>query len=178
MWQLEAGPQSSSSLKEFSKETELVKQIKCLLEAKYVWKNTRANLGSELHPMRVAEIVYRWAVFWVVSGQSSCLCPYLARLRIVPGECMRIPQSRWILGGWHDTLWAGNSSFLWPLPRLRTFSAHVSAGKIPLTTRVRKMWSLCLPPNQGSAPAGLLSQGVSRRLVAAVQPGAHLSPTS
>ena len=43
-WGPAAGPQSLSSLKkELSKETEIMKQIKCLLEAKYVWKNTQAD---------------------------------------------------------------------------------------------------------------------------------------
>ena len=173
--QLEAEPQSLSSLKkEFSKVTEIVKQIKCLLGAKYVLKNTQAD--SELRAIGVAEIAYMGAVFWVTSDQSSCSCPHLAWLRVLPGGCTRISQPRWIpawrfLGGWQDILWAGGSSILWPLPRLRTFSAHVSSQKIPFATRMRKMWSCCLPPNQGSVPAGLLSRGVSRRLVAAAQPG-------
>ena len=69
------------------------------------------------------------AVFWVVSGQSSCLCPYLAWLRALPGECVSIPQSRWIpawrfLGGWQDILVVDSSFFSWPLPRLRTFFVY------------------------------------------------------
>lgn len=35
------------------------------------------------------------------------------------------------------------------LPRLKTSSAHASGWEIPLTTRTRKLWSLCLSPNQG-----------------------------
>ena len=77
MRQLEAEPQSLSSLKkEFSKVTEIVKQIKCLLGAKYVLKNTQAD--SELRAIGVAEIAYMGAVFWVTSDQSSCSCPHLA----------------------------------------------------------------------------------------------------
>lgn len=34
-------------------------------------------------------------------------------------------------------------------PRLKTSSAHASGWEIPLTTRTRKLWSLCLSPHQG-----------------------------
>jgi len=54
--------------------------------------------------------------FWVVSGQSSCLCSYLVWLRALPGGG-HISQPGWIpdwelRGGWQGTLRAGTSSLL------------------------------------------------------------------
>ena len=59
--------------------------------------------------------------FPVVSGQSSCLGPYLVRFKALPGG-MGISQSKWFpaggfLGGWQDILWAGISSFLLTPPK-------------------------------------------------------------
>ena len=60
---------------------------------------------------------------------------------------------------------------------LRTSSVHALGWEIPLTTRMRKLWLLCLLPNKGPTLL-LVSQSVSRRPVAAAQPGAYLSLTS
>ena len=59
--------------------------------------------------------------FWVVSGQSSCSCPYLVPLRTLPGSAS-IFQSRWIapqgfLGGWQEVLPAGISALLLAPPK-------------------------------------------------------------
>lgn len=58
--------------------------------------------------------------FGVASGRSSCLCPYLVQLRVLPDSthlsdkmvsCMRF------LGNWWDILWAGISSLLSAPPK-------------------------------------------------------------
>ena len=54
--------------------------------------------------------------FWVVSGQSSCPCPYLLQFKA-------LPQSRWFpvwvfQKGWQDIWWAGVSSLLLAPPKL------------------------------------------------------------
>ena len=54
--------------------------------------------------------------FWVISGQSSCLCSYRVWLTALPGGG-HISQPRWIpawelQGGWQGTLRAGTSSLL------------------------------------------------------------------
>ena len=54
---------------------------------------------------------------------------------------------------------------------LRTSSLPASVWEIPLTTRMRKLRSLCLSPNKG--PVLLCVRG---RPAAAAQPGAFLSP--
>ena len=118
----------SSLKKEFSKETEIVKQIKCLLEAKYVWKNIRADL-EWVEPNRGG-----WDCLYGGSFPSS-LWPIISFMPIFVltqiGTC--IFQPRWIpvqgfLGGWQDILWADTPSFLWPL---RNFSVHVWSGRSP-----------------------------------------------
>ena len=91
------------------------------------------------------------AVFWVVSGWLSCLWPCLTQLRALPGSHMHLSAKMdfsWkVSGGWQNMLCAGSSFLPYTLPTWSTFSAHVSGWEIPLTTSVRKLWSLCLPPS-------------------------------
>ena len=92
------------------------------------------------------------AVFWAVSGQSSRLCPFFTWLRVLPDGHASVSQGGfrrqgfWGVGRTSSGL-ASPSSFV--LPRLKASSAHASGWEIPLTTRTRKLLSLCLSPNQG-----------------------------
>ena len=104
-------------------------QTEHLSEAKHVWKKIKANSQSELHPEGVAQIAYMRALFWVMSGQSSCLFPYLACRRVLPWSAQRF------LGGWQDILWAGISSFLLPAPR-------VALSRIPQRTTEDILWDV------------------------------------
>ena len=49
-------------------------------EAKNMWESTQVN-SERAVPNRRGLDCSHGAVFWVVFGQSSCLCPYLAWLR-------------------------------------------------------------------------------------------------
>ena len=65
-------------------------------------KGTQENCSAMW--LAVSGFMLTGLAFWVVSGQSSCLCPYLVWLRVLPGGTCS-SQPRWIpaqriLGGW------------------------------------------------------------------------------
>ena len=130
------------------------------------------------------------AVFPVVSGQSSCLCPYLAWLRVLLGGCARfsakMDSSAKVSGRLagrvtgcrllHPStppLELCHMEFL--RGQLRTFSALCVRLRNPLNHKNEETVVTVSGP---SAPSGILSQSVSGRLAAAAQPGVYLSPTS
>ena len=73
------------------------------------------------HVARMAEalgFMVTWLAFWVVSGQSSCLCPYLVQFLVVPASLSQDDFQRegfWEVGRTYYGL-VSLSSF-WPLPR-------------------------------------------------------------
>lgn len=77
-------------------------------------------------------------VFQVVSVPSTCLCPSLVWLRVLPsGMC--ISQPRWIpawifLRGWQGILWAGGPSLLVAPPEFSMLVFHSSAGFLIATS--------------------------------------------
>ena len=134
----------------FSRET--VKHMKCLLEAKDLYWNTR--VGSEwAGPNRGGLDCWRRGqspgltrlpilfvpTFGLTQGPSWWMCVYL-----LPKMDSSAKASGRLAG--HAVSWWLP---LFCLLRLMTSSVHVSSWEIPLTTRMRKMWSLCLLPQSG-----------------------------
>ena len=91
--------------------------------------------------------------FPVVSGQSSRLCPYLIRHWVLPGVpthlSAKMDSSTKVSGRLAGHYGPALPPSFRPSPRLRTPSVHVSDWEILLTTRMKKLWSLCLSPNPG-----------------------------
>ena len=112
--------QASQRFRCGSMESTSPKRLLLLTEAKLVWKSTRVNSQSELHPTGVAWIAHM--------GQSSrlSLANHLACAHIWPDSGsfsvgVHDSQQRWIpvqrfQGGWQDVLRAVASSILRPLP--------------------------------------------------------------
>ena len=76
-------------------------------------KGSQENCSAMWLP--VSGFMVMGLAFQVVSGHSSCSCPYLVWLRVLPGGTC-ISQPRWIpawgfLGNWQD-IWTGISSLL------------------------------------------------------------------
>ena len=116
----------SKATNELSKEKHTVTKWKSVLER-----------GAQAESSRVPGSL----AFGVASGQSSCLCPYLVWLRVLPaGTC--ISQTRWFpawgfLGNWWDILWAGISSLLSAPPK---FSSLVLGGSTVFPYRDLLLW--------------------------------------
>ena len=117
---------------------ELSKEINMLTKQKTIGKGypggqqqVRETQNYSAIWLSVSAFLVVGLAFCVVSGQSSCLCPYLVWLRVLHGgRCISKP--RWIpeqgfLGGSQDILWAGISSLL-PPPSPTEFSWLVLAA--------------------------------------------------
>ena len=93
-----------------------------------------------------------WGQFSGLSRASHLACAHFSPVRVHPDGHASVSQGGfrrqgfWGVGRTSSGL-ASPSSFV--LPRLKASSAHASGWEIPLTTRTRKLWSLCLSPNQG-----------------------------
>ena len=98
------------------------------------------------------------SIFGLTRGPPQCVCASLSQDQFQH-------EGFWEVGRTNYGLMSPPSLFL--SPRLRTFSASVSGREIPLTTRIRRMWLLCLLPNQG--PVVLMIPYISK-----YQPGDRL----
>lgn len=157
LW-LEAGTWSLSSLKKvFSTETDC-EAVKSFIRSKVVWKHTQVELQWSVE----------WGLFtWVMYGQCFrlSLTSHLACLNIWPDSGPSLVdvqsslsqdrfqcQSFWEVGGTYYGLA--------PSPSLEPQGSTLClcGREIPLTTRMRKMWLLCLSlcQSESDAPASIL----------------------
>ena len=166
---------------------EIVKWVKCFLEAESCGKDTQARSEAELHFWLKFAII--GIFFQVFSGQSSCsLCiaMWLRTLPDVPLHLLtKIDFSMRVSGRL-----AGHIIDWYPLPSLmpkESFSARV-VWEVSLIPGMRNMWPpyLFYPSRTQLLSTLYLEVSVLRRQILcllrrqspAAQPGAHLSPAS